>query len=152
MGSFRTGAGKRPRVDPLGFMADQVLDQAGENFNHDFGRQRGRSFGASDFAAQDQAQLSATSLLVRTHDLQKAAGLAPANGKRADAAHEFLDPGGAFRREQADRAASRDAAIMPQPTASPCRYFAIGRGRLERVRERMAEIEDFAQPGFAFVG
>ena len=49
------------------------------------------------------------------------------------------------------RAASRDAAIIPQPTASPCRYFAIARSRLEGVREGMAEIEDFAQPGLAFV-
>ena len=47
---------------------------------------------------------------------------------------------------------SRAASTMPAATASPCSHVAVAGGRLDRVAERVAEVEQRALAGLALVG
>ena len=99
--------------------------KSGENFSHEFRRNGGRRFRRFRFCGQDESQLAAASLLVRMHDFaRRRAGFAPGKSGSGPTRRTSFSIREALRRVRACpmRAASRAAAIMPHPTASPCRY------------------------------
>ena len=123
-----------------------------ENFNHQLRRNGAKGFGAADFAAQDQAQLAPASLLIRTHDVQQSRGCGVwQSRKRTETAHEPLDSGGALGRQQAHACGQPRCGDHSPTDGFPVQIVAIRRGRFKGMGESMAEIEDFAQAGFAFI-
>ena len=106
----------------------------------------------SDPLRENKAETARSRFLIRLHGRnQPSGGNVRPRGQRADARDQTRKASGIPRRKQSVCHAELRSCNHPPADRFAVEVLTVARHAFERVRERMAEVQDFTQSGFALI-